>query len=156
MKKSLFLYLFVFSFIINIFLLVNDGKVLKGKTQEIEQLKKDTDSLTMYRNMYREASYFSIDENLEAQKKFKDYDVQEVMKKVQNDLTVLNTQPHGNPILPQATDGSKSIIYKVTVLNHKWIIAAYKNDSESGELLIEYTFNPDDFTTFNVITHTVY
>ena len=156
MKKSLFLYLFVFSLIINIFLLVNDGKVLKSKTAEIEQLKKDTDSLTLYRNMYREASYFSIDENKEAQKAFKEYNYEDVMKKVLQDITILNTQEGGNPLLPKAADGSKSIIYKMTVLNHKWLIAAYKNDSESGELLIEYTFNPNEFTNFNVLTHTIY
>ena len=156
MKKSIFLYLFVFSLIINIFLIVNDGKVLKNKTQEIEQLQKDTDSLTMYRNMYREASYFSIHENKEAQKKFETYGYEEVMKKVLNDISLLNTQQGGNPLLPVASDGSKSIIYKMTVLNHKWIIAAYKNDSESGELLLEYTFDPNHFTNFNIITQTVY
>lgn len=58
MKTRIILYLLVFSAIINVYLIVNDGKVLKTQTEEITQLKKNQDSLVMYRNMYKEASFF--------------------------------------------------------------------------------------------------
>lgn len=48
--KRIYLYLFVFSLIINVFLIVNDTKVLESKDQHIEvlekKLKRTEDSLT--------------------------------------------------------------------------------------------------------------
>lgn len=38
--KRIYLYLFIFSLIINIFLIVNDIKILKAKDQHIESLEK--------------------------------------------------------------------------------------------------------------------
>ena len=38
--KRIYLYLFIFSLIINIFLIVNDTKMLKAKDQHIENLEK--------------------------------------------------------------------------------------------------------------------
>lgn len=154
--RQLYLYLFIFSLLINVFQYVNDSKILEGKDKEIEKAKTLNDSLKIYKNMFKEASYFSIDENKNAQKKFGDYSYEDVMKKVLLDLTTLNTQEGGNPLLPTATDGSKTLIRKASVLNHQWIILDYSNDSEVGEMLIEYTFDPNEFTTFKVIENTTY
>lgn len=158
--KNVFLYLFVFSLLINVFLYVNDSKILKSQETELTQTKTKTtqlkDSLKLYKNMYDEASYFSIDENENAQKTFKEYKYDEAMQKVLHDLTILNTQEGGNPLLPVASDGSKTIVHKASVLNHKWIILDYYNDSYTGEMLVEYTFDPNKFTEFKTISNTVY
>lgn len=51
--KRVYLYLFLFSFLINIFQYSNDSKILKAKDQHIEnlekKLKKAEDSLQMIR-----------------------------------------------------------------------------------------------------------
>jgi len=158
--KNVFLYLFVFSLLINVFLYVNDSKILKSQETELAQTKTKTtqlkDSLKLYKNMYDEASYFSIDENEDAQKTFKEYKYDEAMQKVLHDLTILNTQEGGNPLLPVASDGSKTIVHKASVLNHKWIILDYYNDTYTGEMLVEYTFDPNKFTEFKTISNTVY
>ncbi|MDN3706729.1 hypothetical protein QW060_20485 [Myroides ceti] len=158
--KNVFLYLFVFSLLINVFLYVNDSKILKSQETELAQTKTKTtqlkDSLKLYKNMYDEASYFSIDENENAQKTFKEYKYDEAMQKVLHDLTILNTQEGGNPLLPVASDGSKTIVHKASVLNHKWIILDYYNDTYTGEMLVEYTFDPNKFTEFKTISNTVY
>lgn len=154
--RQLYLYLFIFSLLINVFQYVNDSKILEGKDKEIEKAKTLKDSLTIYKNMFKEASYFSIDENENAQEKFGDYNYEDVMKKVLMDLTTLNTQEGGNPLLPEATDGSKTVIRKANVLNHQWIILDYSNDTEVGEMLIEYSFDPKEFTTFKVIQNATY
>lgn len=158
--KNVFLYLFVFSLLINVFLYVNDSKILKSQETELTQTKTKTtqlkDSLKLYKNMYDEASYFSIDENENAQKTFKEYKYDEAMQKVLHDLTILNTQEGGNPLLPVASDGSKTIVHKASVLNHKWIILDYYNDTYTGEMLVEYTFDPNKFTEFKTISNTVY
>lgn len=53
--KRVYLYLFLFSFLINIFLYVNDSKILKAKEQHIEKLekklKKVEDSLQKYQHL---------------------------------------------------------------------------------------------------------
>lgn len=154
--RQLYLYLFIFSLLINVFQYVNDSKILEGKDKEIEKGKILNDSLKIYKNMFKEASYFSIDENKNAQEKFGDYNYEDVMKKVLMDLTTLNTQDGGNPLLPKAIDGSKTLIRKANVLNHQWIILDYSNDSEVGEMLLEYTFDPNESTTFKVIQNTTY
>lgn len=154
--RQLFLYLFLFSFAINIFQYVSDAKILDAKDKELELSKNLHDSLKIYRNMYKESSYFSIDENDNAKSKFGAYKYEDVMNKVLTDLTALNTQEGGNPLLPVATDGSKTLIKKASVLNHKWIILDYYNDSIVGEMILEYTFNPNEITTFNVLTNTIY
>jgi len=154
--KQLFLYLFIFSLLINVFLFVNDSKILKAKETELEQFNSIKDSLKVYKNMYKEANYFSIDENDNAKKMFEEYSYDQVMKKVLADLTVLNTQSTGNPLLPASSDGSKTIINKANVLNHKWIILDYYNDSEVGEMLLEYDFSPNKTTTFKVLANTSY
>lgn len=38
--KQVFLYLFVFSFVINLFQYISDSKILKEKEKEIESLRK--------------------------------------------------------------------------------------------------------------------
>ena len=73
MKKNIFLFLFLFSFIINVFLIVNDGRILEQKDKKIEQLRTNKDSLTLYKNLYKEVSYFTIDENEKAQNYFEDF-----------------------------------------------------------------------------------
>lgn len=53
--KRVYLYLFLFSLLINIFLYVNDSKILKAKEQHIEKLekklKKVEDSLQKYQHL---------------------------------------------------------------------------------------------------------
>jgi len=53
--KRAYLYLFLFSLLINIFLYVNDSKILKAKEQHIEKLekklKKVEDSLQKYQHL---------------------------------------------------------------------------------------------------------
>lgn len=154
--RQLFLYLFIFSLLINVFQYVNDSKILEAKDKEIEKSKNLKDSLKIYKSKLNEANYFSIEDNKNAQKMFGELNHEDVINKVISDFTSLNTQEDGNPLLPISVDGSKTKIRKAHVLNHKWIILDYYNDSEVGELLLEYTFEPNEFTNFNVLTNTTY
>lgn len=154
--KQVFLYLFVFSLLINVFQYVNDSKILEAKDMELEKTAHLKDSVKIYKNMFKEANYFSIDENKNAQAKFGEYNYEDVLNKVLLDFTNLNTQEGGNPLLPIATDGSKTVVRKAKVLNHKWMMLDYSNDSEVGEMLIEYHFDPNEITTFNVLTNVNY
>ncbi len=160
MKKAFF-YLFVFSFLFNIYQYVNANKIHKGKEKELEishkRIETVRDSLKINEKNLMEANYFSIVQNEEAQDYFKDYDFDEVMAKVEAELMALNHQPNGNPLVPYApVDGNKFILNKAKVINHRWIIADFYSGKLHGEVLIKYFFKADAPTEFNTIETVLY
>lgn len=114
------------------------------------------DSLQLYKKMYDEAAYFSIDKNENAQKKFAPQEVEIVMAKVVQDFTTLNQQEGGNPLLPVDNTGNKTKVNKMSVINHQWIIIDFYGEGVVGELLINYQYSPDSATVFKVLDTVIY
>lgn len=127
-----------------------------------KEVEKDTlenvmlkDSLSVFKKLYEESAYFSIDKNENAQRKFEPETTDKVMQKVIQDFTELNIQEGGNPLIPQEFS-STAKINKVSVINHQWMILDFYSDNNVGELLIKYNYNPESTTTFTVIDSVVY
>ena len=114
------------------------------------------DSLQLYKKMYDEAAYFSIDKNENAQKKFAPQEVEIVMAKVVQDFTTLNQQEGGNPLLPIDNTGNKTKVNKMSVINHQWLIIDFYAEGIVGELLIKYEYNTDATTEFKVLDTVLY
>ncbi|HUH25218.1 MAG TPA: hypothetical protein VLY87_01200 [Flavobacterium sp.] len=114
------------------------------------------DSLETYKKLYNEAAYFSIDKNENAQKSFAPQNIEDVMAKVVQDFSTLNQQEGGNPLLPKDNKGEASKLNRMSVINHKWLIVDFYNESSVGELLIRYDYAPDKTTEFTVIDRVVY
>ena len=114
------------------------------------------DSLQLYKKMYDEAAYFSIDKNENAQKKFAPQEVEIVMAKVVQDFTTLNQQEGGNPLLPVDNTGNKTKVNKMSVINHQWIIIDFYGEGVVGELLIKYEYNTEANTEFKVLDTVIY
>jgi len=114
------------------------------------------DSLQLYKKMYDEAAYFSIDKNENAQKKFAPQEVEIVMAKVVQDFTTLNQQEGGNPLLPVDNTGNKTKVNKMSVINHQWLIIDFYGEGIVGELLIKYEYNTDATTEFKVLDNVLY
>lgn len=114
------------------------------------------DSLQLYKKMYDEAAYFSIDKNENAQKKFAPQEVEIVMAKVVQDFTTLNQQEGGNPLLPIDNTGNKTKVNKMSVINHQWLIIDFYGEGIVGELLIKYEYNTDATTEFKVLDNVLY
>ncbi|RRA97093.1 hydrolase [Paenimyroides viscosum] len=114
------------------------------------------DSLQLYKKMYDEAAYFSIDKNENAQKKFAPQEVEIVMAKVVQDFTTLNQQEGGNPLLPVDNTGNKTKVNKMSVINHQWLIIDFYGEGIVGELLIKYEYNTDATTEFKVLDTVLY
>lgn len=114
------------------------------------------DSLQLYKKMYDEAAYFSIDKNENAQKKFAPQEVEIVMAKVVQDFTTLNQQEGGNPLLPIDNTGNKTKVNKMSVINHQWLIIDFYGEGIVGELLIKYEYNTDATTEFKVLDTVIY
>ena len=130
-----------------------DKKQDSGK--ELVQQALLQDSLNLYKKLYAEAAYFSIDKNENAHKEFRPTIIEDVMAQVIQDFTVLNKQEGGNPLLPQNLGGI-SKVNRLTVINHKWLIVDFYSDSFAGEVLIRYHYNPEQVTEFEVIDTVVY
>lgn len=159
MKKNIFLYLFVFSFLINVFQYVNSTKILEFQQLEVQKAKQH---LKIARDSIATAQYndyFDIEKDQDAQDYFynKNLDYQQVMAKVNEDLVSLNTNEKGNPLVPyEPIDGKNFIINKAKVLNHRWIIAEYSNGELWGQILVKYFFNEDKPTDFETVETVIY
>lgn len=114
------------------------------------------DSLEMYKKLYDEAAYFSIDKNENAQKTFAPEKIDGVMAKVVQDFSALNQQEGGNPLIPKDANGSETKLNKMSVINHKWLIVDFYNETTTGELLIKYEYAPNQTTQFKVIDMVLY
>ena len=114
------------------------------------------DSLEMYKKLYDEAAYFSIDKNENAQKQFAPQEVETVMAKVVQDFSVLNQQENGNPLLPVDSTGKPTKVNKMSVINNKWLIIDFFGEGVVGELIIKYDYSPDKTTEFTVLDTVLY
>lgn len=146
--KHFFCVFFVFSVL---FISCNKSQVSREDSDQIT-IK---DSLELYKKLYAEAAYFSIDQNENAQNEFSPNQVENVMSKVVQDFAALNQQEDGNPLLPQNL-GSTSKVNRMSVINHKWLIVDFYSDSFVGEVLIRYDFVPNETTEFTVIDTVIY
>lgn len=157
--KNIFLYLFVFSFLINVFQYVNSTKILESKDREVAKAKMH---LQQSRDSLMEAQYndyFDIANDEDAQEYFysQNLDYQKVMQKVNEDLVSLNTNKEGNPLVPyEPIDGKQFIVNKAKVLNHRWIIAEYSNGELWGQILVKYFFKDGEPTDFQTIDTVLY
>lgn len=157
--KNIFLYLFVFSFLINVFQYVNSTKILESKDREVAKAKMH---LQQSRDSLMEAQYndyFDIANDEDAQEYFysQNLDYQKVMQKVNEDLVSLNTNKEGNPLVPyEPIDGKQFIVNKAKVLNHRWIIAEYSNGELWGQILVKYFFKDGEPTDFQTVDTVLY
>lgn len=161
MRKSLFLYLFVFAVVINLFTYMWFTGQQKHDTQRIENIQKQLgvarDSL---HNTAGSGNYFSLETNDEALEYFADkgfMDSAALITKIKDGVLDQNQNPNGNPLTDnEPIDGQKFLINKVQVLNHKWIIADYSNGTIWGDVLLKYFVEDDGKVTYEIINSTIY
>lgn len=164
MKKSLLLYLFILTLLLNVFTYMYFSKNLafeKDKNVKMEvKLKKE---LEVANNNLADANYFSLKNNENAQNYFnpenatKTIQIEKLIPFVTEKLFDLNTSPKGNPYTGQEQIGAnKFIINKVKILNHRWIIADFSDGEYWGEALIKYFVNDDETVSFETMQSLLY
>lgn len=159
--KQTFLYLFIFSLLINVFLYVNSDKILKAKEQEIteshQQVKVLKDSIA---KQAFAANAFALEANLEAQAEInlQQHEVADLEIKLRDALIKKNDEtPNGNPLVTYPPiNGDKSVITKIKVLNHRWIIADFYAGQAKGEVLLKYFINDDKSFDFELVNSVLY
>lgn len=164
MKKSLFLYLFILSVLVNIFTYMYYSK--RNKFEETRYLSTSTklkDSLSALSLKYDDANYFSLENNQNAQNYFDQANAktfipyEKLIPYVKERLMDFNDDPKGNPFTGQDQIGAqKFIINRAKVLNHRWIIADFSDGEYWGEVLLKYFINDDETVSFEIIQSVLY
>jgi hypothetical protein len=164
MKKSLLLYLFILTLLLNVFTYMYFSKELafeKDKSaRSVTKMKKDLDAMKV---KLTDANYFSLEKNENAQNYFnpdnatKTIQIEKLIPVVTEKLMDLNANPKGNPYVGQDQIGAnKFIINKVKILNHRWIIADFSDGEYWGEALIKYFVNDDETVSFETFQSLLY
>ena len=164
MKKSLFLYLFILSVLMNIFTyMYYSKKNVFDETQFKTTNAKLKDSLTSVSAKLDDANYFALENNQNAQDYLnsgdgiKNISYEQLIPLVKEKLMELNDNPKGNPYTGQDQIGAqKFIINKAKVLNHRWVIADFSDGEYWGEVLLKYFVNEDESITFEIIQSVLY
>lgn len=158
MKKSLLLYAFILTVLLNIFTYMFYSKEVDFEQKRYDKTtKKLRDSIALISTQLNEANYFSLEKNENAQNYFdsenseKTIQYEKLIPYVTEKLLDFNSDPKGNPYVGQDKIGAnKFIINKVKILNHRWIIADFSDGEIWGEVLLKYFVNEDQSISFEV------
>jgi len=164
MKKNLYLYLFIFSFVINFFIYMYYSGQLNHNLVRVNtmqyKLKKAQDSIKVNNEKLEDANYFGLENNDNAIDYFVDKgftDTPALAAKIKDGINTLNTNPNGNPLTQnEPIDGKKFLINKIKILNNRWIIADFSNGTAWGEVLIRYFVDDKGVVTYETIQTLLY
>lgn len=153
MKKNLFLYLFIFALLINVFTYMFFTNKQKFEDERIEKMTADikasNEAIAAEKEKMASDNYFSLENNTNAQTYFEGQDVKAIVMKINDAIYKQNVNPAGNPLVGYpAMDGGKPFtIAKIKVLNHRWIIADFTNGLRWGEVMLKYFVEEDGSIT---------
>ncbi len=165
MKKSLFLYLFIISSLINVFTYKyftskeesqikaesNSSTSKKSKDQQVNigENKDDNTNFSLLTNP-RAQHFLSTEKNIKDFPAFFEKVKQALINsnKVQKEIVEINKNN-----IPGAT---KFSIVNVRLLNHSWLIADYNFGGKFGEVLLCYVINDDNSISFEIIKTNFY
>ncbi|WP_333696477.1 hypothetical protein [Flavobacterium sp.] len=158
MKKSIFLYLFILTFLMLLFTFMYFNKKVTFQEQRFENFKTQmNDSINVLNSKWMDAGHFSLPMNDNAQNYLENYSISKLIPHIENKILELNENPEGNPLTGyEKIDSKKFLINKIQVLNHRWIIADYSNGDLWGEVLIKYFIEEDENITFEIIQTVLY
>ncbi len=160
MKSKLFLYLFVFSALIALYLYVSSDNRIKSRNDLVEQLESDAnslkDSLKNSRLKVLDMEYFSLEQNDDALAYYQHLNIAEPSRYIADKLLETNEKKGDNPLIPYEGMESDFKINKIKILNHKWIIADFSDGKYWGELLVKYELKDDLAVDFTMVDHLLY
>lgn len=157
MKQRIFMYLFLFSLLLTLFMYVNSKRSMEMENRKIaplnNELKKYKDSVAVLQNEVMELSHFNLERNEDAMSYFenKGYKVDELMPLIKDELYKLNEAKGEHPIIPYASsEGRRMMVNTVKLLNHKWIVADFSDGEFWGELFLTYEITDSNELKFNL------
>lgn len=145
MKNKIFLYLFVFALLLVIFQYVNSKNVFEAYESKLnladERVEAYKDSILSLNDELLDLMYFNLENNDDALSYFErdGYDTSELIPFIKDEIYRLNENKEEHSLIPYVSmTGSRMLINKVRLLNHKWILADFSDGKHWGELFITY------------------
>lgn len=161
MKRSIFMYLFLFAALWVVFQYVNNVKVYENQESRIEKLQTKlaeaslrSDSLS---SRMSDAEYFTIKGNENAYTYFENdgLDLDVLVPKIMDGMYA-KTTVDGNDLIPFEGTARPFQINNVQLLNHRWLIADFSDGDRWGEILVQYFINEDGTMDYETIESLVY
>ncbi len=150
MKKSLFLYLFIFASLIALIVYINGRNYQEALEKDVISLRKQTmekeSILDSIRNVnFQQPLNFTLEQHQEAENYLNKlgFTAEEVKQQVTDQLLELNLETGGNPLVPFIGQGRGFQINDTRFINHKWVLVNFSDNNQWGELLITYTIDDD-------------
>ena len=163
MKGKIFLYLFVFTLLLSLFLYVNSKNIINTYEKKIiaaeEKVEVYQDTIMKLESNILDLMYFNLKHNEDALSYFErdGYDTAELIPFIKDEIYKLNEEKGEHPLVPYAAmSGGKIMINKIRLLNHKWILADFSDGKYWGELFITYEITPDQLLKFNLVESFMY
>ncbi len=160
MKSRIFMYLFVFSVLLAVFLYANSKSILDKYEKDIKTFKAEIETQKGSISKLEDANFefkeqdFNLEHNEDAITYFesKGYDIAQLISVIRDGLYEKNNYTgEDHPIVPfvSMTD-SKLVIDKIKLLNHKWIIANFTDGKHWGEVFLTYEIGENNTPKYEV------
>lgn len=163
MKQRIFIYLFIFSALLNLFQYVNSKRLFEVQKTRLESshdtIEKFKDSIAALQDDMQNSSHFNLEHNEDAISYFenKGYKIDTLIPFIKDELYKLNEVKGDHPLIPYAaSEGRKMMVNTVKLLNHKWIIADFTDGVFWGELFLTYEITTDNKVMFHVVESFLY
>lgn len=164
MKSKILMYLFIFSVLLILFQYVSSKNIMDKYETDIVKVKNKVEerekTIKTLQDQNFELNYFNIEGNEDALTYFEaqGYDTEELIPLVIDGLYNMNDyEGEDHPIVPYvSTTGSKLLINKVRVINHRWMIANFTDGLFWGEILVKYTIDENNNLKYELIDHLLY
>ncbi|PHR92487.1 MAG: hypothetical protein COA80_14310 [Leeuwenhoekiella sp.] len=159
MRRSIFMYLFLFAALWIVFQYVNASKSYDNQQDKIERLEaklvEANDSLASID--VNAGRYFKLTGNENAYDYFDRFgvDITDLESRIETALVSKNSTS-GNDLIPYENATGVFQINKVEVLNHKWVIADFSDGARWGELILLYDVDKDGSIRFETLQSVIY
>ena len=164
MKSRIFMYLFIFSALAFVFQYVNSKNILDKYEKDIKTFKETIETqektITQLEDQNFELTYFNIERNDNALDYFiaQGYDTDKLITAITEGLYKMNDyEGEEHPIVPFVSmTGSKLLINKIRIVNHKWILANFTDGEYWGEIFIKYDIDENNDLKYNLVEYFMY
>ncbi|MEN8799160.1 MAG: hydrolase [Flavobacteriaceae bacterium] len=161
MKRNIYLYLFIFSALIALYLAVSGNNLQKNIETKFQSLEENNekllDTIQQVRLQNLDMQYFSLENNDDALAYYDHLELEDPARYISDKLLETNEKKGDNPLVPYEGMENFFKINKIKLLNHQWLIADFSDGKYWGELLIKYELKDDlgvDFTLMDNLLYT--
>jgi hypothetical protein len=158
------MYLFIFSVLLIIFQYVNSKNIIDKYEVDIKKYKttmtEQETAIAALEEQNFDLNYFNIDRNDNALDYFiaQGYNADELITAITEGLYNMNNyEGDDHPIVPYVSlTGSKLLINKIRIINHKWILANFTDGEYWGEIFVTYSIDENSNLKYELAEHLLY